>query len=50
MSVKQAMQQPRKAKDDSQKKPKQGDKVAWEKPKLEDVSAEVMAQPYIRFT
>jgi len=22
----------------------------WEKPKLEDVSAKIMAQPYIRFT
>ena len=26
------------------------DKQPWEKPKMEDVSAEVMAQPYIRFT
>ena len=25
-------------------------KPAWEKPKLEDVSEQVMAQPYIRFT
>jgi hypothetical protein len=25
-------------------------KSAWEKPKLEDVSEQVMAQPYIRFT
>jgi hypothetical protein len=25
-------------------------KQAWEKPKLEDVSEQVMAQPYIRFT
>lgn len=25
-------------------------KPAWETPKLEDVSEEVMAQPYIRFT
>lgn len=25
-------------------------KVAWETPKLEDVSEQVMAQPYIRFT
>ncbi|HEV2977856.1 MAG TPA: hypothetical protein VG425_09730 [Casimicrobiaceae bacterium] len=25
-------------------------KPAWETPKLEDVSEQVMAQPYIRFT
>ncbi len=25
-------------------------KPAWESPKLEDVSEQVMAQPYIRFT
>lgn len=25
-------------------------KLKWEKPKLEDVSGRVMAQPYIRFT
>ena len=25
-------------------------KQKWEKPKLEDVSEQVMAQPYIRFT
>ena len=27
-----------------------GDKQPWETPKMEDVSDEVMAQPYIRFT
>jgi len=26
------------------------DKPAWETPKIEDVSEQVMAQPYIRFT
>ena len=26
------------------------EKPAWEPPKLEDVSEQVMAQPYIRFT
>ena len=26
------------------------DKPEWETPKLEDVSEQVMAQPYIRFT
>ncbi len=31
-------------------KTKPNDKLAWETPKLEDVSEEVMAQPYIRFT
>lgn len=30
--------------------PKTADKPAWETPKLEDVSEQVMAQPYIRFT
>ena len=28
----------------------QGKKPLWETPKLEDVSEQVMAQPYIRFT
>jgi hypothetical protein len=27
-----------------------GEKAQWQKPTLEDVSEEVMAQPYIRFT
>jgi hypothetical protein len=26
------------------------EKLAWQTPKLEDVSEQVMAQPYIRFT
>ena len=30
--------------------PQPGDKPKWETPKMEDVSEEVMAQPYIRFT
>ena len=29
---------------------KSGEKPAWETPKIEDVSEQVMAQPYIRFT
>ena len=29
---------------------KKSEKKNWEKPKLEDVSGKVMAQPYIRFT
>ena len=32
------------------RKPLHGDKQPWVTPKLEDVSEEVMAQPYIRFT
>jgi len=31
-------------------KAKPNQKQAWETPKLEDVSEQVMAQPYIRFT
>ena len=31
-------------------KAKPAEKLAWETPKLEDVSEQVMAQPYIRFT
>jgi hypothetical protein len=31
-------------------KAKPAEKPAWETPKLEDVSEQVMAQPYIRFT
>ena len=27
-----------------------GERPVWETPKLEDVSEQVMAQPYIRFT
>lgn len=30
--------------------PKGKRKKKWQKPKLEDVSGKVMAQPYIRFT
>jgi len=29
---------------------KPGERLAWETPKMEDVSEQVMAQPYIRFT
>jgi len=31
-------------------KPERNEKPRWETPKLEDVSEQVMAQPYIRFT
>jgi hypothetical protein len=50
MSVKQAVQKPKKADEATRRKLKQDGKAAWEKPKMEDVSEEVMAQPYIRFT
>jgi hypothetical protein len=29
---------------------KPGERVNWETPRIEDVSEQVMAQPYIRFT
>ena len=35
--------------DRSERKPEKS-KMQWKKPKLEDVSGKVMAQPYIRFT
>ena len=31
-------------------KAKSGERPTWETPKMEDVSEQVMAQPYIRFT
>lgn len=34
----------------STRKPLPSDKQPWVTPKMEDVSEEVMAQPYIRFT
>jgi hypothetical protein len=39
-----------KATDSATKKAKPNEKLVWETPKLEDVSEQVMAQPYIRFT
>lgn len=35
---------------DSAKKLTNNSKKQWKKPSLEDVSSQVMAQPYIRFT
>ena len=32
------------------RKTRPSDKPQWETPKMQDVSEEVMAQPYIRFT
>ena len=39
-----------KAAAETAKKQKPAAKQKWETPKLEDVSEQVMAQPYIRFT
>lgn len=33
-----------------QRETRQGEAKTWETPKMEDVSEQVMAQPYIRFT
>jgi hypothetical protein len=38
------------AEESTTEKVQPGDKLKWETPKLEDVSEQVMAQPYIRFT
>ena len=38
------------AKEPATEKLPPGEKPAWETPKLDDVSEQVMAQPYIRFT
>ena len=41
------------AKDEQEKKVEKirpGELLNWETPKMEDVSEQVMAQPYIRFT
>ena len=45
-----SIQKPKNTQEPVTRKPMPGDKLAWETPKLEDVSDEVMAQPYIRFT
>jgi hypothetical protein len=39
-----------KVKDDSSHQKEVRPAASWETPKLEDVSEQVMAQPYIRFT
>ncbi len=38
------------AQDAEEQAAEQGAQEQWETPKLEDVSEQVMAQPYIRFT
>ena len=49
MSEKVTIDKPKSA-EPTTRKPLPSDKPQWETPKLEDVSEEVMAQPYIRFT
>ena len=44
------LETPRPVEETTKGKPQQGKKLPWETPKLEDVSEQVMAQPYIRFT
>ena len=45
-----SIEKPSTAKEPTTRKPLPSDKQPWETPKMEDVSEEVMAQPYIRFT
>jgi len=44
------LEKPKSAQEPTTRKSLPSDKPQWETPKLEDVSEEVMAQPYIRFT
>ena len=46
----QVIKKPSTPKEPVTRSPATAEKPAWEKPKMEDVSEEVMAQPYIRFT
>jgi hypothetical protein len=48
--TKQSIQKPKAAQEPTTRKPMPKDKLPWETPRMEDVSEEVMAQPYIRFT
>ncbi len=50
MNEKVTIEKPKSTQDTTTRKPLPSDKQQWETPKLEDVSEEVMAQPYIRFT
>jgi hypothetical protein len=45
-----AVEQPKSRQEPTTRKPLPSDKQPWVTPKMEDVSEEVMAQPYIRFT
>lgn len=49
MSEKVTIEKPN-TKEPTTRKSLPSDKPQWETPKMEDVSEEVMAQPYIRFT
>lgn len=49
MSEKVTIEKPKSA-EPTTRKSLPSDKPKWETPKMEDVSEEVMAQPYIRFT
>ena len=50
MNEKVTIEKPKSAQDTQTRKSLPSDKQQWETPKIEDVSEEVMAQPYIRFT
>ena len=50
MNEKVKIEKPQLAQEQTTRKPLPSDKQQWETPKMEDVSEEVMAQPYIRFT
>jgi hypothetical protein len=45
-----SIEKPRTTQEPTTRKTLHSDKQPWETPKMEDVSEEVMAQPYIRFT
>jgi len=45
-----AVEKPRTAKEPTTRRSLPSDKPQWQTPRMEDVSEEVMAQPYIRFT
>ncbi len=45
-----SIEKPKSQQEPVTRKPRPSDKQYWETPKMEDVSEEVMAQPYIRFT
>jgi hypothetical protein len=44
------LQQGEKTEQEKAQKIKPAERLNWETPKMEDVSEQVMAQPYIRFT
>jgi hypothetical protein len=50
MNEKVTIEKPKSVQETTTRKPLPSDKQQWVTPKIEDVSEEVMAQPYIRFT